>query len=204
MSKPYATIIAFLNFQNKERPQPKFSLPLTYSMSFFAASAIKELLSHAVNSQDAIHTISLMQTSVLARSMYAYIHVSWYMYTYLSAYIKLYRSQYRTIYIYLSCSTAPATTLFSQHACDTSPSIQQLSLEHAKARSKCHTLHSPYFHLVYPLVLSPHPMCASAPMLSEGLFPSWTWCHKPAPFPAEIPTCSRLPSRSWPSRSWRT
>ena len=40
----------------------------------------------------------------------------------------------------------------------TSPSIQHPSLENAKAKSKCHTLRSPGFHLVDHKVFSPHPL----------------------------------------------
>ena len=41
---------------------------------------------------------------------------------------------------------------FHNHAYNTSPSIQRPSLEHAKAKSKCHTLRSPGFHLVVRLL----------------------------------------------------
>ena len=45
-------------------------------------------------------------------------------------------------------STAPDKVPFSHHACNTSPSIQHPSVEHAKAKSKCHTLRSPYVSLI--------------------------------------------------------
>ena len=49
----------------------------------------------------------------------------------------------------------------SNHACNTSPSIQHPSLEHAKNKSKCHTLRSPGFHLVDHKVFSPHPLMSA-------------------------------------------
>ena len=50
----------------KQTPWPKFSLSLSYSMSFCTASCIKQLLPHAVKSQDAIQKVPLTQTWVLA------------------------------------------------------------------------------------------------------------------------------------------
>ena len=60
-----------------------------------------------------------------------------------------------------AASTAPDKVPFSHHACNTSPSIQHPSLEHAKAKSKCHTLRSPGFHLVDRKVFSPHPLMSA-------------------------------------------
>ena len=60
-----------------------------------------------------------------------------------------------------AASTAPDKVPFSHHACNTSPSIQHPSLEHAKAKSKCHTLRPPGFHLVDHKVNSPHPLTSA-------------------------------------------
>ena len=60
-----------------------------------------------------------------------------------------------------AASTAPDKVPFSHHACNTSPSIRHPSLEHAKAKSKCHTLRSPGFLLVDHKVFSPHPLMSA-------------------------------------------
>ena len=58
----------------------------------------------------------------------------------------------------IATSTAPDKVPFSHHASKISPFIQHPSLEHAKAKSKCHTLRSPGFHLIDHKIFSPHPL----------------------------------------------